>query len=125
MEGSGQFADGRGSSREPAEDRPARRVGESGKRNAQTIHNRMVVHLLRQSQQDFFARGNFPLETCSGRVPELSGHKSRHAAVRLLIFESRQGLQYFRRVWPVYDGVIFADFAVSEDEHPLRELRDV
>jgi hypothetical protein len=44
VEGFSQFAYSRGSSGKPAEDRPARRVGESRKGDAQSIHNRMVVY---------------------------------------------------------------------------------
>src|SRR5260370_2897907 len=66
VEGSGQFADCSRSSREPAEDRPARRVGERRKRNAQTIHNRMVVHSHAKVNRIFLAFDDFALETlCS------------------------------------------------------------
>src|SRR5260370_34501815 len=63
VEGSGQFADCSGSTREPGEDRPTRRVGERRKRNAQTIHNRMVVHSHAKVNRIFLAFDDFALET--------------------------------------------------------------
>ena len=58
----------------------------------------------------------------AARVEELPTKLVVHG--ELLIFQGWQRLQYFRRIWAAYHRVVFADFAVAEDERTFRELRN-
>jgi len=41
------------------------------------------------------------------------------------VFERRQSLQHIGGSWAVPDHIVFPDLSVAEDQHALRELRDV
>ena len=42
-----------------------------------------------------------------------------------LVFQRGKSLEDLRGFWAIGDGVVFADFAVAEDEDAFGKLRDV